>query len=107
MDEIVMIKSIFLKAIYSISDEELEDELHDRLSFRNFLNYPEIISDSKTIWHFRELLSKTVKDKAIWKAIQKQLEIKRVKFKNGTIQNATFITSDPGHGNYKKTKKIQ
>ncbi|MEM3334199.1 MAG: hypothetical protein QW745_08380 [Thermoplasmata archaeon] len=62
------------------------------------------MSDAKTIWHFRELLSKTGKDKAIWKAILKQLEIKEVKNKNGTIQDATLITSDPGHGNYKKQR---
>ncbi|MEM3256426.1 MAG: hypothetical protein QW525_05445, partial [Thermoplasmatales archaeon] len=64
----------------------------------------EIIPDAKTIWHFRELLSKTGMDKAIWKAISKQLEIKRVKIKNDTIQDATFITSDTGHSNYKKDK---
>ncbi|MEM3191759.1 MAG: transposase [Candidatus Parvarchaeota archaeon] len=85
IDEIVMIKSLFLQAIYNISDKTLESELHNRLSFRNFLNYPEIIPDAKTIWHFRELLSKTGKEKAIWKAISKQLEIKGVKIKNGTI----------------------
>ncbi|MEM3828700.1 MAG: transposase [Conexivisphaerales archaeon] len=69
IDKIVMIKSLFLQAIYNISDEELESELHDRLSFRNFLNYPDQMPDAKTIWHFRELLSKTGKDKTIWKAI--------------------------------------
>ncbi len=58
--------------------------------------------DAKTIWHFRELLSKTGKDKTIW--ITKQLETKGIKIKNGTIQDATFITADPGHGNYKKDK---
>ncbi|MEM3845614.1 MAG: transposase [Candidatus Parvarchaeota archaeon] len=104
IDEIVMIKSLFLQAIYNISDEALESELHDRLSFMNFLNYPEIIPDAKTIWHFRELLSKTGKDKTILKAISKLLEIKGVKIKNGMIQDATFITSDPGYGNYKKDK---
>ncbi|MEM3333107.1 MAG: transposase [Thermoplasmata archaeon] len=66
IDEIVMIKSLFLQAIYNISNEALESELHDRLLFRNFFNYPEIIPDAKTIWHFRELLSKTGKDKTIW-----------------------------------------
>ncbi|MEM3844599.1 MAG: transposase, partial [Candidatus Parvarchaeota archaeon] len=106
IDEIVMIKSLFLQAIYNISDEVLESELHDRLSFRNFLNYPEIIPDAKTIWYFRELLSKTGKDKAIWKAISKQLEIKGVKIKNGTIQDATLITSDPVTVIIKKTKEI-
>ena len=51
-----------------------------------------------------ELLSKIRKDDAIWKTISKQLEIKRVKIKNGTIKDAMFIISDPGHGNYKKDK---
>lgn len=49
IDEIVMIKPLFLQAIYNISDEVLESELHDRLSFRNFLHYPETIPDARTI----------------------------------------------------------
>ncbi|MEM3334293.1 MAG: transposase [Thermoplasmata archaeon] len=105
IDEIIMVKVLFLQAVYgNLSDEKLEKELIDRLTFRNFLNYPETIQDAKTIWHFRELLLKTGKDKTIWKAIWEQFEIKGISVKNGTIQDATFITSDPGHGNYKKVK---
>ncbi|MEM3860273.1 MAG: transposase [Candidatus Aenigmatarchaeota archaeon] len=106
MDEIIMVKVVFLQAVYgNLSDEKLEKELIDRLTFRNFLNYPEIISDAKTICHFRELLSKTGKDKTIWKAIREQFEMKSITVKNGTIQDATFITSDSGHGNYKKDER--
>ncbi|MEM3265826.1 MAG: transposase [Thermoplasmata archaeon] len=104
IDEIVMIKSLFSQAIYNISDEILVSELHDRLSFENFLNHPDKIPEAKTIWHFRELLSKTGKDKTLWKNIWKQFNDKGIKVKNGMIQDATFITSDPGHGNYKKVK---
>ncbi|MEM3873249.1 MAG: IS5/IS1182 family transposase, partial [Nitrososphaeria archaeon] len=55
--------------------------------------------------HFRELLSNTNKDKTLWKTICKQFNDKGIKVKNGMIQDATFITSDPSHGNYKKDKK--
>ncbi|MEM3753925.1 MAG: transposase [Candidatus Micrarchaeaceae archaeon] len=71
--------------MFQCTDEKLKKELIDRLTFKNFLNYPDLMPNAKTIWYFGELLSKTGKDKAIWKAISKQLEIKGVKIKNGTI----------------------
>ena len=53
IDEIVMIKTLFLQSMYNCSDDVMERELHDRISFRNFLHYPEIIHDLRTIWLFR------------------------------------------------------
>ncbi|MEM3334200.1 MAG: transposase [Thermoplasmata archaeon] len=42
IDEIVMVKVLFLHAVYgNLSDEKLEKELIDRLTFKNFLNYPD------------------------------------------------------------------
>ncbi|MEM3872262.1 MAG: transposase [Nitrososphaeria archaeon] len=62
----VLVKVLFLQAVYdNLSDEKLEKELIDRLTFRNFLNYPDQMPVAKTIWHFKELLSKNGKDKAI------------------------------------------
>ncbi len=99
VDETVMIKTLFLQSMYNLSDESMEKELHDRISFRNFLHYPEILPDSRTIWLFRERLSSTGTDKKIWKHIWKQLEDQGITIKNGTIQDATFIETDPGkHG---------
>ncbi|EQD55069.1 transposase IS4 family protein, partial [mine drainage metagenome] len=102
IDETVMIKTLFLQSIYNLSDESMERELHDRISFRNFLNYPEIMPDSRTIWLFRERLSNTGTDKKIWKHIWKQLEDRGIVIKSGIIQDATFIESDPGKHGKKK-----
>ena len=55
----MMVKVLFLQSIYNLSDEQIEREIHDRISFMNFLDYPDILPDSKTIWFFRERLSKT------------------------------------------------
>jgi IS5 family transposase len=52
-----------------------------------------------TVWYFREPLSKTNKDKAIWNELQRQLDEKGLKIWKGVIQDATFITADPGHAN--------
>jgi len=37
------------------------------------------------------------KDKKIWQELQRQLDSKGLKVKKGVIQDATFITSNPGH----------
>ena len=63
----------------------------------NFLDYPDLLPDAKTIWYFRERLSKTGRDRIIWNELKRQLEMKGIKVKKGSAQDATFITSDPGH----------
>ena len=96
IDEIVMIKVLVLQQWYGLSDPELERQIADRISFRKFLGFPENIPDYSTVWRFRERLIKTGKDKEIWKELQRQLKAKGLKVKKGVIQDATFITSDPG-----------
>jgi len=54
--------------------------------------YYSMLPDSKTIWFFRERLSKTGRDRIVWNELQRQLDSKGIKIKNGTIQDATFIT---------------
>jgi transposase, IS5 family len=43
---------------YSLSDQRMERELTNNLSFMNLLGFPETIPDSTTIWLFRERLIK-------------------------------------------------
>jgi IS5 family transposase len=74
----------------------MERELTNNLSFMNFLGYPETIPDSTTIWLFRERLTKEGKIEAIMQELQRQLDSKGLVVKEGSIQDATFITADPG-----------
>jgi transposase, IS5 family len=97
LDVIVMFKSLFIQQLYNISDEQLERELADRISFRVFLGTTETVPDSTTIWKFRERLAETGADKDAWAEMQRQLEAMKLKVKKGIMQDATFITSDPGH----------
>jgi len=53
-----------------------------------------------------ERLSTTGRDIVIWNELQRQLDSKGIKIKNGTIQDATFITSDPGHEKYLETSEL-
>ena len=96
-DEIVMIKMLVLQQWYGLSDPELERQANDRISFQKFLGFPEIIPDRSTVWAFRERLKETGKDEKIWEELQRQIDSKGLKVKEGVIQDATFITADPGH----------
>ena len=69
-------KALYFQSIYNSVNEQAEKEIHDRMSLVNFLDYPDLRPDAKTIWYFRERLSKTGKCLIIWNELQRQLEIK-------------------------------
>lgn len=98
-DKILMIRSLFLQSWYSISDQELEFQIKDRLSFQQFLEYPETVPDYTTFWRFREELCEGDTIDKIWSELQRQINQKNLKIEKGAIQDARFIQADPGKTN--------
>jgi IS5 family transposase len=96
IDVILIIKILVLQQWYSLSDQRMERELTNNLSFMNFLGFPETIRDSTTIWLFRERLTKDGKIDDIMQELQGQLDSKGLVVREGSIQDTTFITTDPG-----------
>lgn len=96
MDEILMVKMLILQGLYGLPDQELERQVNDRISFQNFLGFPEKIPDYSTVWYFRERLANSGKDKLIWAEFQRQIESKGLGIRKGVAQDATIITADPG-----------
>lgn len=97
IDIIIMIKHLLLQQLYGLSDPQLELQVADRISFRIFLGTTEVIPDYSTVWLFRERLIKNDKLESIWDEFMNQIKAKGYEVKKGVIQDATFITSDPGH----------
>ena len=106
-DELVVVRSMLLQAWYNLSDPELEFQCHDRLSFRNFLGFPENIPDFSTIWRIRDRFKAEGVDTLIWAELQQQLDDKGFKVEKGTIQDATFIEADLGKKRYRNEKKAK
>jgi len=104
VDPVVMVKMLVLQAWYGLSDPELERQATDRISFRRFLGYPESIPDSTTVWLFRERLAETGRDRLLWAELQRQLDEKGLQVRKGVVQDASFITSDPGHARADKPR---
>jgi len=96
-DVVLMIRLLVFQQWCGLSDPKLERQATDRISFRHFLGYPETIPDRSTVWLFWERLAKTRKDTAIWDEFQRQLGEQGLTIKRGVIQDASFITTDPGH----------
>jgi len=98
-EKVLMIKILFLQSCYGLSDEEIEFQIHDRLSFQQFLGFPESIPDYSTIWRFREELTEGNIIEEIWSELQRQIKNHGITIEQGVIQDARFIHADPGKKN--------
>ncbi len=96
-DVIVLMKLLVLQHWYSLSDYELERQAGDRISFRHFLGFPATIPDRSTIWVFKNRLVDSGMVDELWTDLQQQLDTRGLTVRHGVIQDATFITADPGH----------
>jgi IS5 family transposase len=106
-DELIVVRSMLLQAWYGLSDPELEFQCHDRLSFRNFLGFPDRIPDFTTIWKIRDRLKESGVDKKIWDELQRQMNVKGYRVKKGVIQDASFIEADLGKKRCQQKKKAR
>ena len=56
------------------------------------------------MWQFRERLARTGRDRLVWAELQRQLDEKGLQVRKGVVQDASFITSDPGHARADKPR---
>src|SRR4030042_1155179 len=59
-DYVLMFKILILQRLYNLSDAQMQYQILDRLSFQRFLGLGlcATVPDEKTIWLFREVLSR-------------------------------------------------
>lgn len=58
IDPVFMLQVIFLQRLYGLSNAQIEYQIKDRTSFRNFLDIVcmEDVSDEKTMWKYKDAL---------------------------------------------------
>lgn len=106
-DELVIARILALQAMYNLSDQELEFQVNDRLSFQNFVGFPDKVPDYSTVWKIRDKLQVNGIDSQIWEDLQLQIIEKGYTFEKGVIQDATFIEARVGRKRYYKEKKAK
>jgi IS5 family transposase len=103
------VKMLFLQYAFNLGDEELEDQLIDRLSFQKFvgINFDQEIPDFTTLWYFKEALLRHKLMDRIFSSINHQLELNGLILKKGTIADATIIESDNKPLSKQKRKELE
>jgi IS5 family transposase len=104
----VKLKMIFLQSAFNLSDEELEDQLIDRISFQQFvgLSFDEEIPDFTTIWHFKEGLIRSNLMDAVFAQINSDIARHGLILKKGTMADATLIQSSTRPLSNKKREEL-
>jgi len=92
-DRTLMFKILILQSLYSLSDDQMEYQITDRLSFRRFLKLrsSDKVPDSKTIWKFRETLIEEGVIEALFARFNQALDDQCVFARTGQIVDASFV----------------
>ena len=92
-DCVLMFKILILQRIYNLSDDQTEYQINDRMSFMRFLGLglEDRVPDAKTIWLFRDTLTKADAAQKLFDGFAAQLEEQHLITRTGTIVDATFM----------------
>ena len=92
-DYIMMFKVLILQRLYNVSDEQMEFQINDRLTFMRFLGLSlgDNIPDQNTIWLFRETLVNKGVIERLFNKFENILEQEGLLLKEGSIIDATIV----------------
>jgi IS5 family transposase len=92
LDRLMMFKIVILQEIYGLSDEQMEFHLLDRLSFQKFigLGLQDNVPDEKSIWLFRDSLTKKGLADELFVQLNTQLKKSGFIAKKGVMVDASF-----------------
>lgn len=92
-DYVLMFKILILQRFYNLSEDQVEYQINDRLSFMRFLELTiaDDVPDSKTVWHFKEQLIDLELIEPIFELFLSQLEALGLIVNEGKIIDASFI----------------
>ena len=92
IDVMVMFRMLVLKSLYNLSDEQVEYQVRDRLSFTRFLELGmDDIPDGTTLWLFRETLAKAGLIEKLFERFGQHLEAKGYIARGGQMVDATIV----------------
>lgn len=92
-DAVVMFKAIVLCELYNLSDDQVEYQLRDRLSFMRFLGLglEDKVPDAKTVWLYREHLAGKGMIEGLFEEFDGYLERQGYLAMGGQIMDASIV----------------
>jgi transposase, IS5 family len=108
-DVVMMFKIMILQRYYGLGDTQVEYQIIDRTSFKNFLGLAsgDNVPDEKTIWAFREMLIKTECTEALFVHFLSTLEEKGLILNEGKLVDASFTVAPRQRNTREENDKIK
>lgn len=109
IDAVLMFKLLVLQRLYNISDEELEYQVNDRLSFMRFLGLgiEDVVPDRTTVWLFRESLTQQGLVEDLFERLEEHLQQEGYQARGGQIVDATLIPVPKQRNNQDENQQIK
>lgn len=106
-NRVMLFKMLVLQRMNNLSDDRLEYQVRDRLSFMRFLglDLAGVVPDAKTMWAFREELKEKHLIERLFARFDECLRALDVELKSGQIIDATLVTV-PKQRNTREENKI-
>ena len=94
-DPVLMFKVLVLQTLYTLSDDATEFQIRDRLSFMRFLGlgFEDAVPDAKTVWLFRDHLTRAGAIEVLFAAFDTWLKGKNYLAMSGQIVDASIIAA--------------
>lgn len=108
-DIILMFKVMILQSLYNLSDDQIEFQVRDRLSFMRFLglSLSDTVPDAKTVWLFREHLTEAKLVKKLFTQFDEFLRKNGFSAKKGQIVDASIVAAPKQHNSREENKDIK
>ena len=108
-DAIIMFKIMILQSLYNLSDDQIEFQVRDRLSFMRFLGLSlgDTVPDAKTVWLFREQLTEAKLIKKLFGQFDDFLRENGFSAKKGQIVDASIIAAPKQRNTREENKDIK
>jgi len=105
----MMLKILILQRYYGLGDEQVEYQILDRTSFKVFLGLStgDKVPDEKTVWAFREKMTKLELEKTIFEQFTNFLEEKELIFNEGKLIDASFTIAPRQRNSREENKTIK
>jgi IS5 family transposase len=108
-DYVMMFKILILQRYYNLSDDQIEYQINDRMSFMRFLHLTiaDVIPDSKTVWNFREQMVNLEIVDVVFDLFLKELDQLGLVVNEGKIIDASFIEVPKQRNSREENKQIK
>lgn len=108
-DAILKFKMLVLQSLYNLSDEQLEYQVRDRLSFMRFLglDLEDPVPDATTIWLFREHLAGSGAIEQLFDIFAQQLNAKGFIAQGGQMVDASIIQAPKQRNTRDENKHVK